>query len=95
MIAFQVYVNKVKVCTAGIGELDAIISGLMCRIDQDGPPAAPKTNFHVSGVSGKKPFQWVYYDLQVGDRVEICVVDTEKTDTPKEVTCPGGGSCAA
>ncbi len=93
MIAFQVYVNKLRVCTAGIGELDAIVSGLVCRVDKDGPPSPPKTNFHVSGVSGKKSLLWVYYDLRVGDRVEIRVVDTDKTDTPKEMTCPGG-SCA-
>ena len=92
MVAFQVYVNTVKVCTAGIGELDAIISSLVTRIDQDGPPGPPKTNFHVSGVSEKKPFHWVYYDLQVGDRVEIRVVETDKIDPPKEVKCRGG-SC--
>ncbi len=94
MTALQVYVNKVKVCTARIGELDAIIGGLMCRVDQDGPPGPPKTNFHVSGISGKKPFQWIHYDLQVGDRVGIRVVDTDRTDPPRELTCPGG-SCAA
>ena len=90
MIAFQIYVNKVKVCTAGIGELDAIIGGLVSRIEQDAPPGPPKTNFHVTGVAGGKPFQWGYYDLQVGDRVEIRVVDTDKTDPPKEMKCRGG-----
>jgi hypothetical protein len=38
MTAFEVYVNKVKVCTAGIGDLDAIISSLMCRVNPDGRP---------------------------------------------------------
>jgi hypothetical protein len=96
MIAFEVYVNKVKVCTAGLGELDGLIASLVCRIDQDGPPDEKKISFWVGGVGGavdKKAYRWVSYDMLVGNRVEIRIVDASKTDTPKEYTCPGG-SCA-
>lgn len=94
MIAFEVYVNKVKVCTAGIGELDAIISGLMCSANLDERPDQPKTTFHVSGMADKQAFRWVHYELSVGDRVEIRVVDTSKVDRPKKIECQGG-SCAS
>ncbi|MGV3755139.1 MAG: hypothetical protein ACO1QS_07130 [Verrucomicrobiota bacterium] len=94
MTAFEVYVNKTKVCTAGIGELDAIISGLVCSINKDGRPDERKISFHVSGAADKAAFNWVQYNLSVGDRVEIRVVDTEKVDTPKKIECKGG-SCAA
>jgi hypothetical protein len=93
MIAFEVYVNKVKVCTAGIGELEAVVASLVCRVDQDGRPDERKITFMVGGVAEKKPYQWVHYDMLVGNRVEIRIVDTSKTDPPKELTCPGG-SCA-
>jgi hypothetical protein len=92
MIAFEVFVNKVKVCTAGIGELEAIVSYLACSVNQDGRPDEPKITFAVGGVRDKKSYQWVYYEMLVGNRVEIRIVDTSKTDKPKELTCPGG-SC--
>ena len=93
MVALEIYVNKVKVCTAGIEEFDAIIAGLVCKVDQDAPPGPPKINFHVSAAGGKKAYNWVQYELQVNNRVEIRVVNTNKTDQPKELTCPGG-ACA-
>jgi hypothetical protein len=94
MIAFEVYVNKVKVCTAGVGELNAIIASLMCRVNPDGRPDEHQITFSVGGVdtAKEKPYRWVYYDLLVGNRIEIRIVDTKKTDPPKEYTCPGG-SC--
>ena len=94
MKSFEVYVNKVKVCTAGIGELDGIISSLMCRVNPDGRPDEHQFFFSVGGVDGEKPYRWVHYDLAVGDRIEIRIVDAKKTDPPKEYSCPGG-SCAA
>jgi hypothetical protein len=93
MIAFEVYVNKVKVCTAGLGQLDAIIATLMCRVNPDGRPDEHQVMFSVSGVDGEKPYRWVHSDLLVGNRIEIRVVDAKKTDPPKEFGCPGG-SCA-
>ena len=93
MIAFEVYVNKVKVCTAGIAELEGVVASLVCRVDQDGRPDEKKITFMVGGVADKKPYQWVSYDMLVGNRVEIRIVETSKTDPPKELTCPGG-SCA-
>jgi hypothetical protein len=94
MIAFEVYVNKVKVCTAGVGELNGIIATLMCRIDPDGRPDEHKITFSVSGVDTvkEKLYRWVHYDLSVGNRIEIRIVETKKTDPSKELTCPGG-SC--
>ena len=92
MIAFEVRVNRVKVCTAGIGELDAIISGLTSTIDADGHPDQPKIAFHVSGIADKETFNWVQQALAVGDRVEIRVIDTERVDAPKKIECKVG-SC--
>jgi hypothetical protein len=94
MIAFEVYVNKVKVCTAGVGELNGIIATLMCRINPDGRPDEHQIMFSVGGVDSvkEKPYRWVHYDLLVGNRIEIRIVDTKKTDPPQEYTCPEG-SC--
>jgi len=96
MISFEVYVNKVKVCTAGLGELDAIIANLMCRLNPDGRPDEPQVFFSVGGVSKEKEkaYRWVHYDLQIGHQIEIRVVDAKKTDPPKDYGCPGG-TCAA
>ena len=95
MIAFEVYVNKVKVCTAGLGDLDAIIASLMCRVNPDGRPDEHQVFFSVSGVNKEKDkaYRWVNYDLQVGNRIEIRVIEGKSADTPQEYGCPGG-SCA-
>jgi hypothetical protein len=93
MIAFEVFVNKVKVCTAGLGDLNAIISGLVCSVNQDGRPDEPKISFHVSGAADKQAFNWVQYNCSVGDRVEIRIVETTEVDQPKKIECQGG-SCA-
>ena len=91
MIAFEVRVNKVRLCTAGMGELDAIIAGLTSTIDKDRRPDQPKIAFHVSGVADKEAFGWLQQTLEVGDRVEIRVLETARVDTPKKIECKGGG----
>ena len=93
MVAFEVYVNKVKVCTAGLGELESIVAFLACGVNQDGRPDERRIRFTVGGVGDKKVYEWVRYEMQVGNRVEIRIVNTSKTDEPKQLSCPGG-SCA-
>jgi len=90
MIAFEVRVNKVRLCTAGMGELDGIIAGLTSTLDKDGRPNEPKIAFHVSGVADKEAFSWLQQTLGVGDRVEIRVLDTARVDTPKKIDSKGG-----
>ncbi len=93
MLAFEVYVNKVKVCTAGIGDLEGIFSSLVCAVNQDGPPGDAKLFFSVSAVGGtaekKKLFNWVRYEMYVGSRVEIRIIDASKVDPPRELGCAG------
>ncbi len=95
MIAFEVFGNKVKVCTAGLGELDAIIASLMCRVNPDGRPDEHQVFFHVSGVNKEKEkaYRWVNYDLLVGNRIEIRVIESKGTDAPQEYGNCAGGSC--
>jgi hypothetical protein len=51
--------------------------------------------FSVCGVNKEKEkaYRWVNYDLLVGNRIEIRVIETKSTDVPQEYGCPGG-SCA-
>ena len=94
MIAFEVYVNTVKVCTAGLDELEYVGASLNCFVSQDGRPDERKISFSVNGMKDKKMYNWVQYQMQKGNRIEIRIVDTKKTDEPKEIKC-SGGSCAA
>jgi hypothetical protein len=90
MLAFEVYVNKVKVCTAGVENFDAVVSSLFWGVNQDGAPDDQKLMFSVSGLADKKYFSWVHYNMYVGSRVEIRIIDTTKVDAPKRVDCAGG-----
>jgi hypothetical protein len=90
MIAFEVYVNKVKVCTAGLDELDYVGAALNCFLNQDGPPDDRKIHFSVHGMKDKRMYSWVHYKMWKGCRIEIRIVDAKKLDKPKESKCSGG-----
>jgi hypothetical protein len=90
MIAFEVYVNKVKVCTAGVEDYAAVFSSLASTINPDGPPDEPSLFFSVSGIADKRMFNWVQYQMCVGSEVKIKIVNTNNTDTPEPLPCPGG-----
>jgi hypothetical protein len=92
MVAFEVYINKVKICTAGIDDFDAIVGNLVCALDKDGRPDKPKISFHVIGTADKESFCWANNKLTVDDRVEIRIVNTSKVDKPQKIECKGG-SC--
>jgi hypothetical protein len=96
MLAFEVYVNKVKVCTAALDELEYVGAQLFSMVNMDGRPDSRKLQFSVHGMNmkNKKMYNWVHYNMQKGNRVEIRIVDAKKTDEPKETKC-SGGSCAA
>jgi hypothetical protein len=93
MLAFEVYVNKVKVCTAGLDELEYVGAQIFSLIKMDGNPDERKLMFAVHGMKDKKMYSWVRYEMQKGNRVEIRIVDAKKTDEPRETMC-SGGSCA-
>jgi hypothetical protein len=94
MLALEVYVNKVKVCTAGLDELEFVGAQLFSLVNMDGRPDERKLQFSVNGMKDKKMYSWVHYQMQKGNRVEIRIVDAKKTDEPKETNC-SGGPCAA
>jgi hypothetical protein len=94
MLAFEIYVNKVKVCTAGIEEFEIVGAALNSFVNQDRRPDERKIRFSVYGKKGKKLYSWVHYQMWKGHRIEIRIVDVKKIDEPKEWKC-SGGSCAA
>ena len=90
MIAFDVYVNSLKVNTAGLEELAFVTASLNSTLNTDGRPDERRLHFSVAGINDKKFYSWVHYKLPKGDRVEIRIVDAKKTDEPKETKCSGG-----
>jgi hypothetical protein len=75
MIAFEVWVNGEKKCTAGVGDkgvLNAIMNG----------PSHP--HLSVGGLSGEEHVRWLERngELKVGDEVTIRIVETDQIDEP-------------
>lgn len=75
MIAFEVWVNGEKKCTAGVGDegvLTVIVNG----------PDHP--HLSVGGLSGEEHLRWLKrgFMLKVGDEVTVRVVETEAVDEP-------------
>ena len=77
MLALEVYVIKVKVCTAALDELDYVGAHLSSLVDMDGSPDERKLRYSVHGMNRKKKkmYNWVRYQMQKGNRVEIRIVD--------------------
>jgi hypothetical protein len=93
MLAFEIYVNRIKVCTAGLEELAAVKAGLTSFLNQDDRPDKMKIRFTVGGMKDKKYYHWLQYEIQKGHRIEIRIVDAKKTDDPKEL--PPTGCCGS
>jgi hypothetical protein len=94
MIAYDVYLNGKRVCTAGGSDLMALTSAVTFfpnRLDKLGPLLT------VGGalVDQKEYLHWAHQELRVGDRVEIRIVDTIRVDEVLRRDRPGHMSCPA
>jgi hypothetical protein len=82
MRAFEIYLNRKKLCVAGVGNegvLTAIVSWVTGRTAADlslevGGLISP-VEAHLSWVRGRR--------LRVGDRVQVKVVEAKSVDKPK------------
>ena len=81
MIAFDVYLNGEKVCTAGNEDLTSVTAAVNFfpkgyRRDKLSPTLT------VDGVASQPEefLDWAYRELRVGDRVEIQVVESSTAD---------------
>ena len=94
MIAYEVYLNGEKLCTAGGAELTALTGTLTFfpnRPDELGPLLT------VGGVvcNPEEFLHWAHRGLRVGNRVEIRIVESSKADEPISRDHPGHASCSA
>lgn len=98
MIALEVYINGVKVCTASEypgGTLSAGVTRvhLMARrsiyADENDRVLRDATCFSVGGIlhhgETRQHTNWATRDLSVGDEITIRVVDVEAADPPAEL----------
>jgi len=95
MLAFELYVNGQKICTAGSDGLDALTTGITFSRPKQPAQREAGTYMTVAGVI-KQPEEFHHWDhrqLHVGDKVEIRVVETSKVDAPKRKDHPG--SCGS
>jgi hypothetical protein len=90
MIAFEIYVNGLKVCTAGLDDLEFVGAALSSMVNPDRRPDERKLFFSVHGMKDKKMYTWLRYEMQKGHRIELRIVDAKQTDEPKEAKCSGG-----
>jgi hypothetical protein len=99
MIAFEIWINDAKICTAGVdsdlGMLTSILSWTKRDVSQ--LPAAVRSE--VSGeelklaVHGQKNLggnafeniQWPAHGLKLGDEIRIVIVDADDIDAPETV----------
>ena len=82
MRGLEVYLNEVKLCTAGIGPGGALNATLDIVAEDTGYDMT----FRVGGLENDEFVIWSDRELRVGDEINIRVVETESVDRPKRRT---------
>jgi hypothetical protein len=87
MIAFEIYVNGRKLCTAGTDGLSTVTAGAGFILPKQPPGAEPVLHLTVGGASVKpaRVVTWGQHKLRVGDEVTIRVVDTPEVEAPDTI----------
>jgi hypothetical protein len=96
MIAFEVHFNGEKVCTAGSDGFDALTAGITFNRPKQPAQREAGTYLTLGGVviQPEEFAHWIYRRLNVGDRVEVRVIETSEVDAPTRRDKPGGRPCA-
>jgi hypothetical protein len=91
MIAFEVYLNGEKLCTAGLGDLgvlSAILSWRGTQPYQDGTaPKLASLEFTISGLTSPAGdhVRWAEPQVHLDDEIRIRVVETSQADEPQNL----------
>jgi hypothetical protein len=88
MLAFEVYINGKKQCTAGIAG-PAVLTAAVCWVLRN--PAQRRLrrkelNLGVGGLVSRSDehLEWLQRDLQSGDEVTIRILETARVDKPRK-----------
>jgi hypothetical protein len=90
MIAFEIYLNGKKICTAGVGDLGVLSTSLAWRgpqPHQKGGKVVPAyLRLDVGGIedSSAEHLRWLERKIKRGDLVAIKVVEVALADKPRE-----------
>ncbi len=89
MLAFEIHVNGKRICTAGIGEpgvLSAILNWVGSEPRKGERKADEFASIRVGGLisSTEEHVTWARRALRRGDKVVIRVVETERSDRPRQ-----------
>ncbi len=89
MIAFEVYLNGKKLCTAGVGELGVVSTNLAWRGSQpyeNGGSLVPEyLRLDVGGLANSgEHLRWINRKLRCGDTLTVKIVESVATDKPRE-----------
>jgi hypothetical protein len=79
MLAFEIYQNGKRLCTAGTGT-KPVISVLICTSTA---PGEEDVRLLVGGMRGEEHVSWHSDAVQVGDEVSVRVAEMESVDEPR------------
>jgi len=93
---FEIYINNKKVCTASIGD-DGVLSSILTLAKRshkkvDGVERKlPKEELYIEvgaymtkSNSQSEHVKWLNQELNLGDLIQIKIIDTQEPDTPTE-----------
>jgi hypothetical protein len=83
MLAFEIYLNRKRLCVAGIGD-EGVLAAI---VDWVARKDRPTLSLHVGGLfaTGEQHVSWINRKrLRLGDRVEVKVVEAKMVDKPKK-----------
>jgi hypothetical protein len=91
MIAFELYLNGQRICTASSEGLDALTTGITFSRPQQPIQREAGTFLTLAGLvlESEEYVHWHHSQLHAGDKVEIRIIDSPKGDEPSRIENPG------
>lgn len=100
MLAFEIWINDEKICTAGVDSDLGILTSILSWTKRDVSQLPAEVRTEVSGeelklaVNGQKNLggnqfenlQWKGREVRQGDEIRIAIIDANSVDAPETVT---------
>ncbi len=90
MIAYKIYVNGKHIVTAGQEDWSVLAMHVSSTRRKEDPSSIGYVRYSVGGLSQKnhegfrEHFRWPEIDLQVGDKIEVEVIEAENVTDPRK-----------
>ena len=84
MTAFEIYLNREKLCVAGVGD-GGVLSAIVDYVSRS---AEERLELAVGGLvsANQDHLKWISQSLEMGDEITVKILKKTEVDPPKEIS---------